>query len=62
MASLNHGALKPNLYELQTQYRVIERFLATKGLEQLSISDTVDRLRTNIELLKAALEASTVIE
>lgn len=53
--------LKSNWYELQTKYSVIERLMATKGLEvvPLLIVIEVGGLSKKIALLKATLEAST---
>jgi hypothetical protein len=52
---------KPNWYQLQTEYRVIEQLLPTKELERvlLSMGVTINGLSTQIALSKAALEAST---
>jgi hypothetical protein len=52
---------KPNRYELQTKYSVIERLMATKELEvvPLLIVIEVGGLSKKIALSKAALEAST---
>jgi hypothetical protein len=52
---------KPNRYEFQTKYSVIERLMATKELEvvPLLIVIEVGGLSKKIALSKAALEAST---
>jgi hypothetical protein len=52
---------KPNWYQLQTEYRVIERLLPTKELGRvpLSMGVTINGPSTKIALSRAALEAST---
>jgi hypothetical protein len=52
---------KPNRYQLQTEYGVIERLLPTKELERvpLSMGVTINGPSTKIALSRAALEAST---
>lgn len=52
---------KPNWYELQTKYGVIERLMPTKELERVPLSMGIEGggLSKKIALSKAALEAST---